>query len=196
MKRKVSIPAGTDWQDVLSIFESPFVYHDVVAVARGWPTRLTITAHGLPAGVTGLLWVQGCSRQGLDTQPGAPYAVTRVDADTIEVLGHSSIGTPVYAGGGRAALLTCATLTGATCQIQFKTSIDAAALVTLTEASGITVAARTLTIALTKAQTRLLIGDSKTQVSGVAQVDLTRGGVTSRPFEYAWTVTPEWTVEP
>ena len=195
-KRKVTIPAGTDWQDVVSIFEGPFVYHDIVAVQRGWPTQIDVPSHGLPDGITGLAWIQGASKLGIDTEANAPHAVKRVDADTLEILGFSTIGKPAYTGGGRVALLTCASLTGATARVQFKTAVDADPIVTLTQASGITIASRTMTIALTPTQSRLLLGDSTTPVSGEAQVELTRSGVVSRPFSYAWTVTPEWTKEP
>jgi hypothetical protein len=195
-KRKVTIPAGADWQDVVSIFEGPFVYHDIVSVQRGWPTQIEVAAHGLPDGITGLAWIQGASKLGIDTEANAPHAVKRVDADTLEILGFSTIGKPAYTGGGRVALLTCASLTGATARVQFKTAVDADPIVTLTEASGITIASRTMTIALTPAQGRLLLGGSTTPVSGEAQVELTRSSVVSRPFSYAWTVAPEWTKEP
>ena len=194
-KRKVTIPAGTDWQDVVSIFEGPFVYHDIVSVARGWPTQIEVTTHGLPDGITGLAWIQGASKLGIDTEASAPHAVKRVDANHLEILGFSTIGKPSYTGGGRVALLTCASLTGATARLQFKTAVDAEPLVTLTEASGITIGTRTLSPALTPSQERTLLGGSTTPVSGEAHLELTRSGVTSIPFSYAWTVTPEWTKE-
>jgi hypothetical protein len=123
-KRKVTIPAGTDWRDVFSIFESPFVYGNIVSVARGWPTEIEATAHGLPEGIIGLAWIQGSGKIGLDTDASSPHAVRWLSADRLEVLGYSTIGKPAYTGGGRLALLTCATLSVASARIQFKTAVD------------------------------------------------------------------------
>ena len=189
-KRKVTIPAGTDWQDIVSILQAPFVYHEIATVTVGWPTRLRAVGHGHPSDVIGLGWIQGSGRLGLDTASDRPHPVRRVDADTLELVGHSSIGRGTYAGGAKIALLSVQTLTGATCRAQFKTDADADPLVTLTEASGITVASRSLTFRLTPAQSRLLEGKE-----GLAQVELTIGGLTSRPFQYQWSGTTEWTRE-
>jgi hypothetical protein len=193
--RKVTIQAGTDWQDVVSIFQSPYVYHSISAVTRGWPTAITVTGHGLPADVIGMGWIRGSGKLGLDTEPAKPLPIRRIDADTLELIGYDTIGKAAYTGGAKLSTLTSLSLTGAEVRTQFKTAIDGDALVTLTQDAGITVASRTITIALTDAQTRLLIGTSTTPVSGIAQVELTLGGVTSQPFQYGWTVHPEWTKE-
>ncbi len=196
-KRKVTIAAGSTWSDSFTWLKLPYNYRDVETVENGLPTKFTVQGHGLPIGSPIPISISNSGSLKLDTTTdSAPVFAVAEDEDVLVLHGIDTIKRPVSTTTPRIVYLTPVLFDGYTARVQFKTSLNGPALVTLTEESGIILAGSLVTLNLTTSQTRTLVGAATDTVTGIAQLELTSPtGATTRILQYDWSASVEWTKE-
>ena len=200
--RKVTIAAGQTWVDSAVWCETPYVYKVITAVTRGWPTVITAASHGIPAGVQIPVWVANAEGPFINTTEEKPWIAERADDNTLTLLGVNTGGQDSYtASSATLSYVPPKTLTGFTARMQFRRTITGAVLVEAVSTGGdpevvITAAIGKITTTLTPAQTRALLAGGSVATSGICHVELIdSNGLVYRPWDYAWTATPEGTRE-
>lgn len=199
--RKIQIAGGQTFTDTSVWCETPYVFKNISAVTRGWPTSITVTAHGVPDGVTVPVWIQNARGPSIDTTADSPHFAQYVDANTLVLLGLNTGGQTTYtAGSGTLAYMPVKDITNWTARAQFRTSVASPVLVEAVSTGGdpefvLTGGLGRIVLTLTPTQTRLLIPGNAAS-SGIAHVELVGAdGVVYRPWDYTWTCTPEGTRE-
>lgn len=199
--RKIQIAGGQTFTDTSVWCETPYVFKNISAVTRGWPTSITVTAHGVPDGVTVPVWIQNARGPSIDTTADSPHFAQYVDANTLVLLGLNTGGQTAYtAGSGTLAYMPVKDITNWTARAQFRTSVASPVLVEAVSTGGdpefvLTGGLGRIVLTLTPTQTRLLIPGNAAS-SGIAHVELVGAdGVVHRPWDYTWTCTPEGTRE-
>lgn len=192
--RKIQIAGGQTFTDTVVWCEAPYTFKTISAVTLGWPTTISATAHGVPAGVTIPVWIQNARGPTLNTTEDAPHFAQYVDANTLVLMGVNTGGQTSYvANSATLAYMPPKDLTDYTARCQFRKTIAGDVLVEPT--FDITGAIGKIALSLTAAQVRLLIPGNVAS-SGIAQVELVSlGGSVYRPWDYAWSCTPEGTRE-
>lgn len=199
--RKIQIAGGQTFTDTSVWCETPYVFKNISAVTRGWPTSITVTAHGVPDGVTVPVWIQNARGPSIDTTADSPHFAQYVDANTLVLLGLNTGGQTAYtAGSGTLAYMPVKDITNWTARAQFRTSVASPVLVEAVSTGGdpefvLTGGLGRIVLTLTPTQTRLLIPGNAAS-SGIAHVELVDpDGRVFRPFDYVWSATPEGTRE-
>lgn len=125
------------------------VVREIEDVAEGCPTRITISAHGLPAGADTPVYIDEVSgARNLNTK-GKEVLATYVDANTFDVDINTRKQT-YTAGTGCVHYYAPKDLTGWTARLQIRESIeDTTTLVSLTSPSDIVITLATAEIAIT-----------------------------------------------
>lgn len=107
----LALTRGGAWAKSFQLMTPDWQYRPVTAISRAAPLRLTVPAHGLPAGQWPV-WLQGTTSSALnrdkDRQP--PWVAAVVDADTLEI--NVLDGTRINAAGGMLAFHAPVDLTG------------------------------------------------------------------------------------
>lgn len=194
--RKVQIAGGASFTDVIIWTESPYVFKTISAVTLGWPTIITATAHGVPAGIVIPVWVQNArGATSLNTEEEVPHYAERVTDDTLRLVNFNTGGQSTYvANSATLAYLAPKDLTGFTARGPFrKTGVTGTVLATPTYT--ITANLGKIVVSMTPAQTRALLDSGTSATSGICHVELVSGSDVYRPWDYAWVCTPEATVE-
>lgn len=194
--RKIQIAGGGSFTDTIIWTEGPYVFKTISAVTLGWPTVLTATAHGVPAGVVIPAWIQNArGSTSLNTTADTPVYVERVTDDTLRLVNFNTGDQSAYvANSATLAYLAPKDLTGFTARGPLrKNSVTGAELATPTYT--ITAAIGKIVMSLTPAQTRALLDSGTSPTAGIAHVELVTGSDVYRPWDYAWACTPEATVE-
>lgn len=200
---KVKVAAGATFTTSYCWCESPYVHKTIASVARGLPTVLTATAHGIPAGVTIPIWISNARGPKINTTEDDPWLAVRATDDTLTLVNVNTGGQAAYtASSGTLSYLPPKDLTGASAKCQFRTTADSDTVlveclstgldpeITISEAVGL------LTMTLTPAQSRALHDGSGETTSGIAQMEVTLAdGTVVRAFELQWTCYPEGTRE-
>lgn len=153
----LTIAAGATFEYALRWFDSEAVHKPITAVAAGWPTVVTVAAHGITSRTP--VWISNVrSPAGLNTpRPSgcAPWFAEAIDTDTLAVDVNTGASTAAYTGAGILTRYPAVDLTGYTARMQMRTAVGATdVLVDLTtENSGITLDAATGEITLSMSAT-------------------------------------------
>lgn len=199
---KVSIRAGSTWRYSTTLCYGDMVYKAISAVDRGWPTTITVTTHGIPAGVRIPAWIANARGPKINTTEEEPHIVERVDDNTLMLIGLNTGRDSTYtANSGTLAYIPVRNIAGWTARADFKYSVDGD---TLVEALSTGLAPEIvldgtigkIDFELSEEQTRTLLGGGTQTVTGIAHVELVDGdGAVHAVFDFAWTATPEGTTE-
>lgn len=197
---EVTIAGGVTWTDTFMWIQRPEVYKTISAVTRGWPTVITATAHGIPAGVQMPVWIANARGPKINTTAETPLHAEYVDANTLTLLRLNTGGQSTYvANSATLAYWAPRNITGFTAVTQFRRTLKSAVLVELSSegvAPGfeLTGALGKIQTTLTSAQSRALLEGGTAETSGIAQVELKDAdGIEYRVLEYQWTCLPEGT---
>lgn len=194
--RKIQIAGGASFTDTAVWCEPPYIFKTISAVTLAWPAVATAEAHGIPAGVVIPVWIKNA--RGLtiiNTTEDAPLFAERLTADTLRLLNFNTGGQSAYvANSATLAYQAPRVLTGYTARGPFRKSgvtgtILATPTYTITEALG------KIVLTMTPTQTRALLDSGTSPTAGIAHVELVSGSDVYRPWDYAWTCSPEATVE-
>lgn len=200
--RKIVIAGGQTFVDRVAWCEAPYTFKTISAVTLGWPTTITVTAHGVPNGVTVPVWIQNVKGPtALNTTADTPHYAQYADANSLTLVGVNTGGMTAYtANSAVLAYMPPKNITNWIARTQFRTSVTGAVLVDCVSTGVdpeyvISGSLGIATLTLTPAQTRLLIPGNAAN-NGIAHVELVDpDGVVHRPFDYAWSCTPEGTRE-
>jgi len=200
--RKIDIAAGQTFVDSAVWCQSPYTFKTIASATRAWPTVLGVTAHGIPEGVKVPVWVSNSRGMSLDTTESAPWIAEYVDANSLTLVGVNTGDQAAYvANSATLAYLPPRTLTGFTARTQFRRQVTGPVLVECVSTGAdpefvLATAIGKITLTLTPAQTRALLAGGTSQTTGIAHVELVDGdGLVYRPWDYAWTCSPEGTRE-
>lgn len=202
---KIKFAAGQTFEHTSVWCATPYTFKTIASITRGWPTLMTVTAHGIPDGIVLGAWIANVEGPtALNTTPEAPLAVKRVDANTIEVINFNTGAADAYvAGTGTLAFAPPVDMTGFIVRTQFRASAASAVLLSLTSESPaptdwatgfvLTEATAKVVMTITPAQGRTLLAGAP---KGIAQVEfVSPAGKVYRPRDFKWQVTSEGTVE-
>ncbi len=195
--RKIQIAGGQTFTDTVVWCEGPYVFKTISALTLGWPTTISATAHGVPAGVTIPIWIQNAKGPSINTTEDTPHFVQRVDANTLVLLNFNTGGQKAYtANSATLSYMPPKDLTGYSARGTFRRD-NAGGEALLSPTFSVTPSIGSVQLTMTPAQTRSLLGGGRSQVAGVAHVELFTQDdvVVLRPWDYAWAVTPEGTTE-
>jgi hypothetical protein len=200
--RKIQIAGGQTFTDTVVWCEGPYVFKTISALTLGWPTTISATAHGVPAGVTIPIWIQNARGPSINTTEETPHFAQRVDANTLVLVGVNTGGQTAYvANSATLAYMPPKDITNYTARCQFRRSVVSGTILIdavstgLTPQITITGAVGQISLTLTPAEGRLLL-DNNTLSTGIAQIELVSpDSRVYRPWDYAWTATPEGTRE-
>jgi hypothetical protein len=152
----LSMKQGAGFSQVFRWGQPAFTWKAVTAVPSVLPVRLTAAAHGIPDGWPfAVLGTVGMTQLNRDDPP---YFATVIDANTVEINDLDGSSFSAYVSGGAIRFSTPVDLTGYTARIQIRASLNSDVLLTLTQASGITInnTTKTITVVLTAAQIEAL----------------------------------------
>jgi hypothetical protein len=201
--RKVIIAAGQTWTDSAVWCTTPWVYKVISAVTRGWPTVITAASHGIMQGVQIPVWIANAlGTKSINTSQEDPWIVEYSDTNTLTLLGVNTGGQTAYvANSATMSYMPPKDLTGFTARAQFRLSVDDPILIEcvstgLAPEFALIEVLGNIVLTLTPEQTRALLDGGSSQTTGIAHVELIdTNGVVFRPWDYAWTCTPEGTRE-
>lgn len=195
--RAVEVAAGETWADSFFWCESPFTYKTITAVERGWPTYITVPAHGVPADTSVPVFIQGAKGAASLNVNTTPHVAERSTDDVLVLLDVSTLDDPPYrTGSGVAKYMLPKDVSAFTPRGQIRRTVDSAVLVEIT-ASEVTLGVNGLvTIALSETQTRAMSAGAAEPVQCLLHLELVDGDVVERPVDYEFTVYPEGTQEP
>lgn len=200
--RKIKIAAGQTFVDSAVWCETPWVYKTISAVTRGWPTSITVTSHSIPQGIQIPVWIANARGPKINTTDDEPFFAAYSDANTLILQGVNTGGQSSYVtDSATLRYMAPKNLTGFTARTQFRLSVDDPVLVECISTGpspefALSVLVGKIDLTLTPEQTRALLNAGTAQTTGIAHVELVDGtGVVHRPWDYAWTCTPEGTRE-
>jgi len=148
-----TIIKGKTFQRIVRLETLPFVYKAITAITKAAPVAITAVSHGLVSGWRAAVISAGGMRQINAKQPLRDsdfYKVTKVSGDVVTLNAIDSSGYTTYTSGGYLVYKTPVTLTSSKARFTIRDTPEAAAaLVALSESSGIVIDASTQTLTLT-----------------------------------------------
>lgn len=136
----LEIQQGATFAYSLRWFDADPVHQRITAVEAGWPTVITVPAHGLPAGRSPVWITNVISPRGLNSEsPGGctPRWATPIDADTLAIDHNTGNERGSYAGNGVLTSNPAHDLAGYTARLQARLSPQSpAVLLELTTENG------------------------------------------------------------
>lgn len=146
-KINLEIKQGETFAKTIGYYAGTEVVKSISSIARGYPTLLSVSGHGLPDGahpawIIGTKpWLNSASLDEADMQ-----FVTKVTTDSVSVR-IDSTGLAAYAGGGHLAYVPPFDLTTYSARMEVRKSLPSSEiLLTLTTADGLTLADGTISI--------------------------------------------------
>jgi hypothetical protein len=151
----IEIRQGATFDKKINWYGGGKMVREIENVAEGCPTRITVTAHGLPAGADTPIYIQDVlGTRDLNTD-GKEVLATYVDADTFDV-GIGTRGDSYQTGTGCMHYFIPKALTGWVARMDIRDSIDdTITLVSLTSPTD-------LVIDLSTAEIQILISAAVT----------------------------------
>lgn len=129
---------GATLRKPLLLMQPRFEYRPITAIQKTAPLRLTVPAHGMPAGWP--CWIEGVtgwSALNRDKQRERFRLATLVDADTVEF--NELNGTTQNASGGHLVYRLPLDMTGASARMQIRDTAGALLLELSTDSGGLQV---------------------------------------------------------
>lgn len=201
---RIQFAAGQTYENTSFWCSSPFVHKAIASVTRGWPTRMTVTAHGIPDGVVIPVWIENAQGPEINTTPDTPVPVKRIDDNTLEIIDFNTGGQDAYvASSATLAYAPPVDMTDFIVRTQFRADEASEALLSLTSEDPapdgwevgfvITEAIGKVVMKITPDMGRAIIAGA---TKGIAQIEYASpGGDVYRPRDFKWAVTAEATVE-
>jgi hypothetical protein len=149
------LPKGRAYSLELRPSTGRVIYKPITAIAADAPVRLTVPAHGVPAGwIVAAIGPAGVSPLLQAAGPQQGQFATVIDADTLELNAIASLGWAAYVGGAVLVYNEPRDLSALTPVLAvYPKAENAAALFTLAVGSGLAVSASGLIASFTAAQT-------------------------------------------
>lgn len=154
----LTIEQGATFVKKLNWYGGGKVVREIEGVTSGCPTRITITAHGLPASADTPIYIQDVKgAKSLNTK-GKEIVATYVDADNFDVVVNTQ-GETWTSGTGCVHYFSPKNLAGWTARLHIRDELDdTTTLVSLTSPSGIVIDTATaeIQISITATETAAL----------------------------------------
>lgn len=195
--RNISFTAGQTFIDQALWCQGSRVYKPISDILYGLPTVIKVVDHGVPEDIIIAVWFENMNSKSF--LPGQVYFAAFNDANHLTILDHNSYGIKAASLGSIYYIPPIST-TDMVFATQFRRTVNSPLLLEIRSdglSPGFTLLGNGIvSMQLTPAQTRLLIGTNKNPISGIAQVEATNDlDEVSRPWDYAWEVYPEGTQE-
>lgn len=195
--RAVEVAAGETWADSFFWCESPFTYKTITAVERGWPTYITVAAHGIPSDTRVPVFIQGAKGAASLNVNTTPHVAERFTDDVLVLLDVNTLSDPSYkTGSGVAKYMLPKDLSAFIPRGQIRRTVDGAVLVDITSDEVELSVNGLVTINLSETQTRAMSSGATEAVQCILHLELVDGAIVERPVDYEFTVHPEGTQEP
>ena len=182
MSEPLKIIKGKTFELVLRWEDLPLVYVPITGITRVGGAVVTAVGHNLPDGWRVAIVSAGGMREinakNWPLQENDFHTATVLTANTIALNDVNSTDFRAWTSGGYVVYYTPVSLSGATAAFQIREDIDdEAAVVSLTQASGITLNDTLKTITITLAATATDDYDFET---GEAELEITKSGVVTQ----------------
>lgn len=195
-QRKISFTAGQTFIDRALWCQGARVYKQLSDITYGLPTSIKVPAHGIPLGVVIAIWFENMNSKSFSSN--TPYFATAIDANTLTLLDHNSVGID-QASIGSIYYIPPIETEDLTFVTQFRKTVSSPVLLEI-RSDGVSPRFTlpgngVIQTELKPEDTKALIGTNKIPISGIAQVEATNlSGQVFRPFDYIWEVFPEGTL--